>query len=809
MKRVILKADLHVHSEYSTRPSEWILRKLGCSESYTQPQKVYEIATQRGMDLVTITDHNSLAGSLEIAHLESTFVSEEITTYFPATGCKLHVLAFNITEAQHQDISRCRENVFDLTTYLNQEKIVHALAHPLFSVNDKLTEEHLEQALVLFLNFELNGSRDDFQNLILKQILENLTREDIERLADKHGLEPKGFEPWKKNLVGGSDDHSSVNIATTYTEVVGISSVEEYLQAIGQNRTRVNGLASSPKTLAHNLYSIAYQFYNTKFGMDRYANKDLLFRFMHRALNPSADEGQAEGFVGRLRNAIYYRRPGLFARFESKSVQGLLRKEARDIILNDPAMRSLAEKSDGNPGEMEEAWFRFVNQVSEKILKEFADNLLVSLSGANLFDVFHSIGSAGSLYTMLAPFFVSYTVFTKDRLFCSRCRQLFLKNRPGFQNEEQNIAHFTDTFYDINGVAMTLQMQVRSAVKNERQLKVLTCDQGSARPGVMNFEPIGTFEMPEYPDLKLCYPPLLKMLHYCYEQNFTQIHSATPGPVGLAALIIARILKRPLLSTYHTAIPQYAMSLTDDGSMEELMWKYAVWYYNQTDIVYAPSRATGEELIRKGIPPEKIRYYPRGIDVNLFHPSKRNGFYRNRFRLDDRTIKLLYVGRVSREKNLPLLGEIFRRLQEMRERVHMVVVGSGPYLEEMESELKDLPVTFAGFLEGEDLAQAYASSDIFLFPSTTDTFGNVVLEAQASGVPVIVSSKGGPSENMVPGKTGFVVSDDTPEAYLEILLQLVDNPELLRQLRVNARGYMEDRSFESANVALWNSYGSR
>ena len=183
MKRVILKADLHVHSEYSTRPSEWILRKLGCSESYTQPQKVYEIATQRGMDLVTITDHNSLAGSLEIAHLESTFVSEEITTYFPATGCKLHVLAFNITEAQHQDISRCRENVFDLTTYLNQEKIVHALAHPLFSVNDKLTEEHLEQALVLFLNFELNGSRDDFQNLILKQILENLTREDIERLT--------------------------------------------------------------------------------------------------------------------------------------------------------------------------------------------------------------------------------------------------------------------------------------------------------------------------------------------------------------------------------------------------------------------------------------------------------------------------------------------------------------------------------------------------------------------------------------------------------------------------------------------------
>ena len=105
------------------------------------------------MNLVTITDHNTLAGSLEIAHLEDTFVSEEITTYFPEDGCKLHVLAYDITEAQHEEISRLRENVFELAEYLTQERIVHALAHPTYSVNDRLAFEHLEQSLLLFKNF--------------------------------------------------------------------------------------------------------------------------------------------------------------------------------------------------------------------------------------------------------------------------------------------------------------------------------------------------------------------------------------------------------------------------------------------------------------------------------------------------------------------------------------------------------------------------------------------------------------------------------------------------------------------------------
>ncbi len=803
MQVTSLKADLHVHSKYSKRPSEWILRKIGCSESYTEPRKLYDIARDRGMDLVTITDHNTLAGGLEIAHLEGTFLGEEITTYFPEDGCKLHVLAYGISESQHEDISRLRENVFDLVGYLAKEQIVHALAHPLFSINDRLTITHLEQALVLFKNLELNGCRDTCQNKAIQEIVKSLTREDIERLADKHDLEPVGDEPWKKNMTGGSDDHSSLNIATTYTEIAGVSSVEEFLSGIGRNRAKVSGLVSGPRTLAHNLYSIAYQFYAAKFGFDRHMSKDLLLRFANRALIGSSEEEQ--GLVCRIRSTIH-KRPKRFLESAPKTIQGLLQKEAGEIILGDPYMSALMKKTRRRPEEMEKAWFQFVNQTSERIFRQLADSALEGLCGANLFNLFNTIGSAGSIYTMLAPYFVAYTVFTKDRRFSRHCREIFSKERKPLTKERLKIAHFTDTFYDVNGVALTLQMQAEIALKNKKQLTTITCGSETTTRGVKNFFPIGTFDMPEYPDLKLQYPPLLQMLDYCYEQGFNRIHSATPGPVGLAALAIARILGIPLHGTYHTALPQYANHLTGDPSMEKVMWKCLAWYYNQMDAVYVPSVATGDELAEKGIAKEKIRFYPRGVDIERFHPSKRNGFFRNRFNVSEDKVKLLYVGRVSREKNLFNLVDVSRRLAVIREGFHLIIAGSGPYVTEMKKDLEGMPVTFTGVLEGDDLAEAYASADIFVFPSTTDTFGNVVLEAQASGLPVIVSDEGGPKENLVHGKTGFIARARDTDSFLEAVLKLMDNPKRLEEMKRSARDYMENRSFEAAYMQLWDSY---
>ncbi|MFH2067520.1 MAG: hypothetical protein ABIK15_20125 [Pseudomonadota bacterium] len=250
-----MMADLHVHSKCSRRPSYWILQKLGAAESYIRPENIYQTAKEKGMTFVTITDHNSIEGCLEIAHMPGVFISEEVTTYFPDSGCKIHILALNITEAQHAEIQKLRADIFDLAAYLNAESITGVVAHPLYAINGRLTPAHFEKLLLLFHNFEMNGSRDDYRNAILLDILSGLDAEQMDRLADYHNIIPFGSAYWKKGITGGSDDHTGRHIASTYTMVQGKGSVEDFISGINAGKSLVRGRAGSPGMLAQRVYS--------------------------------------------------------------------------------------------------------------------------------------------------------------------------------------------------------------------------------------------------------------------------------------------------------------------------------------------------------------------------------------------------------------------------------------------------------------------------------------------------------------------------------------------------------------------------
>jgi glycosyltransferase involved in cell wall biosynthesis len=196
---------------------------------------------------------------------------------------------------------------------------------------------------------------------------------------------------------------------------------------------------------------------------------------------------------------------------------------------------------------------------------------------------------------------------------------------------------------------------------------------------------------------------------------------------------------------------------------------------------------------------------PRGVDNRRFHPAKRSQRLDGRYALSGRT-KLLYVGRISKEKNLQALAELFRDLVQMRKDVALVVVGDGPYREEMQRELAATPCVFTGYLEGEALAETYASCDLFVFPSTTDTFGNVILEAQAAGLPVVVTDAGGPQENLIPGRTGLIVPAADPPAFLAAIQTLLADSRRLKSMRMDARIYAESRSFDQAFDQTWRIY---
>ena len=232
------------------------------------------------------------------------------------------------------------------------------------------------------------------------------------------------------------------------------------------------------------------------------------------------------------------------------------------------------------------------------------------------------------------------------------------------------------------------------------------------------------------------------------------------------------------------------------------------WFYDQMDAVYVPSRFTGEELLEKGISDGKIRVYPRGIDIERYHPRHRDRNTLGAYGIPESATVFLYVGRVSKEKNLHVLAAAFSELTEQGENVWLVITGDGPFRKEMEAMLEGMPARFTGYKDGDELAALYASADAFVFPSTTDTFGNVVLEAQASGIPVIVVKGSAPSENVVPDGTGLVVEPNSVQALCHGMAGLARDASRRFAMGQAARAYMNGRGFQQAFEKLWAMYSA-
>jgi hypothetical protein len=259
------KADLHVHSKHSDQPSAWLLQHLDVPESFTEPLDVYQTCRRRGMDFVTITDHDTIAGALEIAHLPGTFLSSEVTVSFPEDGCQVHCLVLDVSEQQFAEIDRRRGDLYAFRDYLFDEGILHSLAHPLFRVNDQLTLDHWEKLIVLFKRFEaINGAREAQAGVFAQAILENLTSAFVAKLADKHGLDPRDEFASVKYLTGGSDDHSGLYIGNAYTQTPPTFELTEFLAYLREGRHRPGGTAGNSLKLARCFYHIAYQYYRQR-----------------------------------------------------------------------------------------------------------------------------------------------------------------------------------------------------------------------------------------------------------------------------------------------------------------------------------------------------------------------------------------------------------------------------------------------------------------------------------------------------------------------------------------------------------------
>ena len=296
----------------------------------------------------------------------------------------------------------------------------------------------------------------------------------------------------------------------------------------------------------------------------------------------------------------------------------------------------------------------------------------------------------------------------------------------------------------------------------------------------------------------------LPVTHRIYDQldSFKPdiIHVTSPTFLGQAGLKYGQKRGIPVVSSYHTHFVSY-FKYYGLHKLEPVGWQILKKFYNQFDCVYVPSPSTAEELGSRGF--KNIELWQRGIDLSRFAPENLNQSLKNQLSPNQYPI-LLFVGRLVQEKDLEDLVKVDRILKSKNKRFKLVIAGDGPMRPQLEKELPD--ARFTGWLHGQQLSEIFASSDIFVFPSTTETFGNVILEAYASGLPVVCVNEGGVVDLIMDGYTGFISEANNPQDIAEKVNILIDNPDLRKRYSQNAQKYASTFSWQEINRKLISSY---
>jgi len=795
------RCDLQVHSRYSDRPSEWVLRKLGIPRSYTQPQQLYQKLKEKGFDFVTMTDHNRIDGCREISHLPGVFFSEEVTTYFPEDGCKIHLLVWNVTEAQHAEIESIRPDIYQLTTWLNHQGIAHGVAHPLYNLNGKLSPDHFEKLILLFRVFEvMNGSGSHLAQEIALYCLQILTPEMLGEMSARHKLEPTHDHPWQKSFIGGSDDHGGLYIGSAWTEVDGAATPGEFLQHVMAGRCRPCGQHGDALRLSSSLYHIITSYARDRLGASAPQGLKLMSKVAERFLagqNPTHIPLSEK--LSHLAEAV---RTGRAFDFLKPSDPSFNRQLA--FYFTDPKVSGELDRIVAEEPNTERRVFKMSSKIANDLLFRLFLEFLRQANRGEFLDSLQPLAGMIPVAGAISPYFFSFYNLHGDRQFLTRVAKRF-RPLPPPSLENNKRAWFTDTLEDVNGVARTIRAMCKSSRRAGRDVTVITSRSTIEIDDITikNFPPVGEFELPEYELQKLSFPPILDIIDYVERERFTECIISTPGPIGLSALVAAKLLGLRTCAIYHTDFPQYVRILTEDEFLETMAWSFMYWFYSQVDLVFVNSAFYRNCWVDRGIAPSKLAVFPRGLDTELFNPGHRQEDYWKK-RGAKGTV-LLYVGRVSKEKELPFLVEVLRELKKREKDVTLAVVGDGPYRTEMMQQLPE--AIFTGILTGVELGRAYSSADLFVFPSTTDTFGNVVIEALSSGLPVFVSDVGGPKELITHEHEGRVLPANNLAAWAGAISSFLQNPITRDQSLTRANLVQTERSWDDAFRRFW-AYGN-
>jgi glycosyltransferase involved in cell wall biosynthesis/predicted metal-dependent phosphoesterase TrpH len=754
------RVDLHCHSTASHFSRLGVQRSLGLPECATPPQEVYELAKRRGMDFVTITDHDTIAGCLELEGRPDCFVSEELTARFAGEPQAVHVLCYGITPGDHEWLQAHSGDVEACAAYLHENGIACALAHPFFDVAAPLARRHRRRLAELFPVWEVrNGSRAAELNM------------PAAVYVDTHG----------GTGIGGSDDHAGVDIGRTFTEAPDAQTPEEFLRHLLRGDAEAGGEQGSAAKWTHAAMALATR--ALVLGGEDSA-VELAPAMREESRQQSVDPGVVLKMAERLIREGAAREGKVAADLGPEDARCLLAAWLDGIGLDLRGRALLAYlQSDGfSHADL----YRRARRIHERRLRSAVAGAVAAGEG-DAVATGDLAGVVDDLFTALVPAvpYAPSTVFLG-------AEKSKLSSRRG-EPQARRVALIADGIGSMHGVTHTIE-QIRERGVPGFEVDVIGTDAGVDR----RLPAAAELELPFYAGMTLGVPGLPDLVEALADGGYDLVHVTAPGPVGVAATLLSRVTGVPLLASHHTELAAYAGLRSGDGGVEAIARAGLAAFYGAPGVVLSPSPAADASLLDLWIDPARIGRWERGVDCDRFDPVKAD---RDAYPGE---IKVLYAGRMTREKGIGLLAESFLRARDADPRLHLLLAGGGPEEAELRARL-GAHATFLGWLEGEELARAYASADVFLFASATDTYGQTILEAGASGLPVVAVAEGGPAALVENRHTGLLCRPD-PDHLAGALLQLASSPALRHQLGAAAVLAAHERSWERALGQLAAGY---
>jgi len=497
----VSRADMHVHSTASELSKLGIQRSLHLPECATEPEEVYELAKRRGMDFVTITDHDTIAGALQIAHLPGVFISEELTVWFKGEPQAVHVLCYGITQGDHEWLQRHNDSVEECAEYLSDRGITAALAHPFFAVEAPLTPRHRRRLAQLFPIWETrNGSRAKELNLPAFVYIET------------HG----------GTGIGGTDDHAGIDIGRTFTETPRAQTPAEFLAQIRRGNAVSHGDQGGAAKWTHAAMSLAIRSLGGGEAAGR-PDPAAVLKIVERVMNEgNVRSGEAQHDIG------------------PQDALALLRSWLGAMNLEVDEQRLIAYLQDGDIGH--EDLFRRARRIHERELARVVHNTVAALEQGRLPDAGRTAAELFDACIPVVPYAAATAFLGREKFKLTRT-----------DGDRPRVALVADGLGSTHGVAHAIQ-QVRDLGVPGFEVEVIGTDADVDR----RLSAVAEVDVPFYAGLKVGVPSINSITEVIAEGRYDLVHVCSPGPAGVAAWGIANLLELPLAGSYHTELAAYA-----------------------------------------------------------------------------------------------------------------------------------------------------------------------------------------------------------------------------------------------------------